>query len=133
MEKFSTQYSDTGVTLLETYGIGDGSSTFNLPDYREVALVGIGSNGTDIIDNVNQNHDTYKLGEFKDDRFQGHDHEYYAPSDTEGNAIYEDMWCEDPEWQRTRKILSREDCGTARYGDTTRGKRKGVNYLIKVL
>ena len=79
------------------------------------------------------NHDVYALGEFKNDQFQGHDHEYYAPSDTEGNAIYEDMWCEDPEWQRTRRILSREDCGTVRYGETTHGKQVGVNYLIKAL
>ena len=129
-DSFRTQLSETGVTLLEIYGIGDGETTFNLPDYRECALVGVGSNGTDIIDNVNQNHDEYTVGEFKDDQLQSHRHKYnhtYYNGDMNGGGHVSEShssYTEEPANDNKYKC---------RTGDVTRGKRKGVKYIIKVL
>ena len=47
---------------------GGDSTNFNVPDYRETVLVGVGQNTTDTI----ASHDVYALGEFKDDQLQGH-------------------------------------------------------------
>ena len=86
--------------------------------------------GTDIIDNVNQNHDTYKLGEFKDDQLQKHRHHFEIECDhSDGN--------ERGVYRRGVSNYSSDghntDYNSGRSGDVTRGKRKGVNYLIKVL
>ena len=69
---FNTQLYDNDPThtLLSRYGEGDGTTTFNLPDYREVTLVGVGSNETDILNITTQSHDEYTIGEFKDDQMQ---------------------------------------------------------------
>ena len=47
----------------EAFGQGNGSSTFNLPDMREAAPCGVGTHAAGVM-----NHDTYDLGQFKDDR-----------------------------------------------------------------
>lgn len=52
-----------------TYGAGDGTTTFKLPDYRESALVGTGTRATGVA-----THDEYTLGQFKDDQFASHCH-----------------------------------------------------------
>ena len=119
---FNTQTYDGTNTLLSRYGIGDGSTTFNLPDYREVALVGIGTNGTDSI----ASHDAYTLGQFKDDQLQNHQHSILLGSGS-GNQATTNQWAN---WREvnTGYVLS-----SYRRGDVTRGKRKGVCYLIKVL
>ena len=129
--------------VIGTYwGAGDGSTTFNLPDSREISFVGISkcSNPNHYIyDNTevnpatgtvgNQDHDVYTLGEFKDDQFQQHKHSLtYAhrhggSGQTLNNGTYGDQ-------------VSNYDDGTSwpnsgRYGTTTHGKRVGVNYIIR--
>ena len=131
-DSFRTQLSETGVTLLETYGIGDGDTTFNLPDYRECALVGIGSNGTFITDNTNQAHEVHTLGEFKDDQFQGHSH-YSGFKDRGTGGSYNYLKWDGIYDNPTKNIISDGTNGTPRYGTTTHGKQMGVIYLIKVL
>ena len=74
--KYNTQTYDGSHTLLSLYGTGDGNTTFNLPDYREVALVGAGQNGKDSI----ATHDVYTVGQFKDDSIKSHDHAIYGSS-----------------------------------------------------
>ena len=129
-EKFNTQTYDGTNTLLSRYGSAD-ATHFNLPDYREVALVGSGTNGTDSI----ATHDAYSLGAFKDDQIQTHQH--YI-----NNAITQSG---QPGQQATTLQMGAESgafqvlyadampAGQGRNGSTTRGKRKGINYLIKVL
>lgn len=138
-DKFSTQlYDDPSSvqdpthTLLSRYGEGDGTNTFNLPDYRECALVGIGSNGTFIIDNTNQAHEVHTLGEFKDDQFQGHSH-YSGHQDRGEGGNYNYMKWDGDYNNPTKNIISDGTNGTPRYGTTTHGKQIGVMYLIKVL
>ena len=148
-DSFRTQLSETGVTLLETYGIGDGETTFNLPDYRECALVGVGSNGTFITDTVNQAHDEYSIGEFKDDQMQnitgkvGHVNGGNsgsgtgafkatatgdAASSSASNRYYDFVF---NSWRVAR--TGYDSTGSLVGSDTTHGKQVGVKYIIKVL
>ena len=143
--KFNTQtYDGSDVSahpsrsLLNRYGTGDGSTTFNLPDYRELALIGTGQNGkqTSIV-----NHDTYTLGQFRDDCLQNHEHylwtdrndqnEYHARGDVSGH-IGNNYYVRE---QRNEEWIQgvRTDKLNARTGTVTRGKRIGVKYIIKVL
>lgn len=136
-EEYSTQLYDTDIThtLLSRYGIGDGSTTFNLPDYREVALVGVGNNGTNTI----ATHEEYTLGEFRDDQFQTHAHNLNnsvvgsvaAVSTTQAGTS--DGWLCNGGGGSVKGYWSVSNPTTGRNGDVTRGKRKGVTYLIKVL
>ena len=125
-----TTYAELFAVIGTTYGTGDGSTTFNLPDYREVALVGAGQNATDSI----ADHDVYTVGQFKDDQVQSHAHDINPNigANQYGNRYIgggSDYWY---------SMLS--ELGTytttamsGRKGSVTRGKRKGVKYIIKVL
>lgn len=120
----TTEYPDLYAVIGNTYG-GD-TENFNVPDYRETVLVGVGENTTDTI----ASHDVYELGEFKDDQFQGHEHNTYnnyesnatggAGSATNYGGVV-----------HTFNILSDGTNGEPRKGTTTHGKQKGVTYIIK--
>jgi hypothetical protein len=135
-----TTYVNLFVVLSTTWGVGDGSLTFNIPDMREKVPVGIGTSGTLITSTgsaVSAN-DVYTLAQFKDDQEQGHFHGIASPYtavplyrasggaggigagttvDNTGGAI--------------RNPITDTVNGTPRTGTTTRGKRVGVNYIIK--
>lgn len=100
---------------------GGDETAFNVPDYREVALVGVGQNSTNSI----ATHDVYTLGQFKDDCFQTHQHTINIHKSSSvayiGLSSYGDFW----------KTTSTNNASTGRRGNVTRGKRKGVNYVIK--
>jgi len=120
-----TTYADLFAAIGTAFGTGDGSTTFNVPDLRESAPVGVGENGTQTI----AAHDVYTLGEFKDDQFQGHAHDKgaFAGADyTNGGA-----WKTIPGVRPTGSPVSDGTHGTPRIGTTTHGKQLGVNYIIK--
>lgn len=94
------------------------------PDLRECALVGAGQNTTDTI----ATHDVYNVGQFKDDQLQDHSHNFrggYSSGSKGTNWLRVDTNNPSNEWNSVGSVLS------ARGGDVTRGKRKGVNYCIK--
>lgn len=68
-----TAYAALFSVIGTSYGSGDGSTTFNVPDLRETTPVGIGTRGSGVT-----RHDTYTLGQFKDDQFQQHSHNVYV-------------------------------------------------------
>ena len=115
-----TDYADLFAVIGTTYGNGDGSTTFNIPDCRESALVGIGTRGSGV-----DTHDTYTLGEFKDDQIQQHTHNYNAPAYPSG--VYTQSGGTGP----SGILASTSENNTGRSGSVTRGKRLGVNYIIK--
>lgn len=144
--KLFTKYNTEEVTvsgvlkkLLDVYGAGDSTTTFNIPDYREVALVGAGQNNTEGASL--ETHDVYTVGGFKDDRVQTHTHlvrildanaSYpvlkFAYNKCGGSAGYgyDQYGANDFDVSATNEMDNRR-------GDTTRGKRKGVTYIVKVL
>lgn len=98
-----------------------------LPDLRECALVGVGQNGTDTI----ATHDTYTLGQFKDDQFQDHIHQNYGgwgSGSTDQGRFRVDGNSPANAWNE-RSVRSGSGY---RYGTTTHGKQKGVNWIMKV-
>ena len=64
-----TAYPALFQVLGVTYGYGDGVNTFNVPDLRECSPIGVGTRGGGV-----STHETYTLGQFKDDSFKIHNH-----------------------------------------------------------
>jgi hypothetical protein len=132
--KVTTSGSQSGTHTARRcpWGLGDGSSTFTLPDLRESAPVGIGTRG------VGVSADTYTLGQFKDDQFQGHKHgiDVYSIANAagstgvSGNAIGANTSI-NAVGQGVTTPFTDGTNGTPRTGTTTRGKRLGVNFIIK--
>ena len=113
-------YPDLYAVIGNTYG-GD-TASFNVPDYRETTLVGIGENTTDTI----ESHDVYELGEFKDDQFQSHTHGVTIPNTFNGS------WSVNPSGSAGYSSGTKTQTSTASgKGTTTHGKQKGVTYIIK--
>lgn len=109
-----TEYAALFAVLGVTWGIGDGVTTFNIPDFRETALVGAGENTTDTI----AIHDVYAVGAFKDDQLANHTHNIPLQTRTDYyqlNYLYQGT-------------TSNPNTPTS----VNRGKRKGVNFIIRV-
>ena len=79
-----TTYSELFALIGTTYGTGDGSTTFNLPDLRESTIKGVG------LTSKSNNHydaDGGALGEFVEDRVQSHTHKVYTyPTASSGTS-----------------------------------------------
>ena len=136
---FNTQcYDDDPThTLLEQYGYVD-SDHFNLPDYQEVALVGVGTNVIDKAKGALATSDIYTVGEFKDDCIQHHEHDLFTNNNARvnqsgvagsNNSVTSIAHAQSTDWG---KIWAREIIA-GRVDTVTHGKQKGVKYIIKVL
>ena len=94
---------------------------FKLPDMRECVPVGIGTRNSGV-----STHDTYTLGQFKDDQMQDHTHALTLRAGFQvvgsGYAV-----------SSAGTVWGSCDSGnaTGRTGTTTHGKQIGVNYIIK--
>lgn len=138
--------------LLETtagdgkpFGLGDGSTTFTLPDLREVAFVGAGQNAKLSI----TTHDVYNVGQFKDDQIQnitgdtvtgaysnapGSSKTYLNPSGAFQNlGSSNDVSLNGGDVQTIAIYQGTLDASrVARTGTTTHGKQYGLNAMMKV-
>lgn len=118
-----------------TYGEGDGVTTFNLPDYREMVFVGAGLNTRLDI----KAHDVYDLGQFKDDQIQGHSHDlewsmgvpnYSKGGLYSGGGSYNSNISRETELT-IKGVTTDGENGAPRVGTTTHGKQIGIKYIIK--
>lgn len=125
-EVLRNAYPNLFAAIGTTYGEGDGVTTFNLPDYREMVLVGAGASSNSKI----RAHDIYEVGEFKDDQMQGHKHNVNAFLYKQGAngpaGNYFDYGNID-----TSEPINDGTNGTPRTGSTTHGKQIGINFIIK--
>ena len=130
----TADYPDLYAVIGNTYG-GD-TENFNVPDYRETVLVGVGENTTDTI----ASHDVYGLGEFKDDQLQDHYHNLSRTDEGMSNLLFYQNNGEGENWHgaltttltgKTATIITTSEDHTGRGGTTTHGKQKGVTYIIK--
>lgn len=76
----STYASLFGI-LSTTYGVGNGSTTFNIPDYRGIFLRGSGTNGT-LAYSAGGSVSSSSLGTYVNDQIQGHKHSINDPGHT---------------------------------------------------
>jgi microcystin-dependent protein len=124
-------YSNLFSAIGTTYGAGDGSTTFNIPDIQETVPVGVGTRSSGIT-----THDVFNLGQFKDDQMQGHWHELDGSNGTSGSSAAVSV-------VSTKVINTVSSAGTIRsptndgtngnprYSTTTRTKEMGLNYIIR--
>lgn len=128
------EYAELFAVIGTAYGSGDGSTTFNLPDPREAALVGAGTN----VLNAGSiaAHNAVSLGAFQDDQTQkmegdiGEVFNFTAPS-----GVFK-LGSASPtgfvgDGQYNPYNVQMDTSKAARTGTTTHGKQLGVNYIIK--
>ena len=126
-------YPDLYAVIGNTYG-GD-STNFNVPDYRETVLVGVGENTTDTI----AIHDVYELGEFKDDQLQRITGDFEAGNrntqpHTSGAFSAKGSqctWFALSETATSSSSVEFDSSKVTRSDTTTHGKQKGATYIIK--
>jgi microcystin-dependent protein len=139
-----TTYADLFTAISTVYGVGDNSTTFNVPDMRETLIVGVGTRGAGVTA-----HDTYTLGQFKDDQEQGHFHNfnigtvannanadldttcYAASRSSSGSGHGRTTANATPSSIMVIAPITDGTNGTPRTGTTTHGKQIGMNYIIK--
>ena len=118
-----------------------------LPDLRECTLVGIGTSSRSILNQTGHSHDTYTLGEFKDDciqnvkgevgRFLRKGDETFSHSDGFYNSTStgtEAKWVLAGGSSGYTTYFSLVNFNASVYmrtSDVTHGKHVGVNYIIK--
>lgn len=124
-----TTYADLFAVIGTNFGVGDGSTTFNLPDPREASLVGAGTNTLNASSITT--HNAVNLGAFQDDQLQNHNH--YRFQNTNGGAYSgtggTGSWT--PTSTYNEYGTTTGNIYTGRTGTTTHGKQLGVNYIIK--
>lgn len=142
-----TVYAGLFSVIGTTYGSGDGSTTFNVPDLREAMPRGAGQSGNNYNADTNptgiHEHNVLALGEFQDDALQKITGSsgwglltdrvttggYPSGAFTDGGAPRKRSWSasNDDEVRRLNFDSSR----VARSSTTTHDKTVGMNYIIK--
>lgn len=142
-------YNDLENALGTAWGNTPGDGFVTLPDLRECVLVGCGGNREHGV----TNHDSYSLGEFKDDRYASHAHgnnfrltngpnSENAPS-ISGSAPGGNVWVStyttnvsvsgfNKTHGHSLNIALRGSIAASGSGDVTHGKQVGVYYIIKI-
>ena len=124
-QKFS---DDNLLTVYNANHTGlDTATQFAIPDYREVALVGVGQNDSE--GTALATHDIYTVGEFKDDLIKNHKHNFGRYDLSYGSPEKLIMGGS----SLGMLIVYPDTSNNYGGGDVNRGKRKGVKYIIKVL
>ncbi len=127
-----TTYADLFSAISTTWGAGDGSTTFNLPDLRSATLRGVGT------PTLYTSNTVVALAQTIDDKFQGHWHNFKSAdmSFRIGSNTYNTCSDYNPAVSSTytNKVtgaITDGTNGTPRVGLETTGKARGVYYIIK--
>ncbi len=120
-------FADLFAIIGETYGAGDGSTTFNLPDFRGVFPKGAGTTNRTAGKDASGNFYAGVLGTYSQDKMQGHKHNATYLNNTlgaiSGGNVYSGVISGSPITDGTN--------GTPRTGHTTEPQSLGVNFIIK--
>jgi microcystin-dependent protein len=127
-----TTYGELFTKVGTTYGVGDGSTTFNLPNYSGIFLRGV---GTQTIGGIVY---TGALGTKQNDQMQGHRHRYYA-GNTGGGSLnlspYSGAILQNQDLTATNgpvmEAITDGTNGTPRLGTQNQPANIGVNYCIR--
>lgn len=77
-------YSELFAVIGTTYGIGDNSTTFNVPDLREATTKGAGLSGKS---GNHYNTTGINVGQFIDDQIKSHPHQVYVRDTGHGHTV----------------------------------------------
>jgi len=126
-------YAELYSILGDTWGAGNGTTTFNLPDMRGAAPAGVGTTPA-----FYTQAETIALGQKYNDQMQGHRHPAmiadYATGNTGGSAFAKSGVAFRPielDFETGNASKTDGTNGTPRTGNVTRGKRVGINFIIK--
>ncbi len=132
-----TTYAELFGAIGTTYGAGDGSTTFNLPDFRGIFPKGAGSQ------TINGIGYSGARGVKINDTMQGHGHEFNWNAQTAGSNM--SIWASGPNgaylpqtslWRDRNFNVGSPITDTAngmpRTGTTTEPASLGVNFIIKL-
>ena len=125
-----SQYPELFAAIGTTWGIGDGSTTFNLPDMRAAAPVGAGTS-----DKYAQN-ETKTLGQYENDQVENHGHTLINWSSVQYSGSSNNLGTDWLQYVPGNATVSNAgssvgNMNSGRSGTTTRGKQVVVNYIIK--
>lgn len=124
-----TTYAELFAVIGTSFGSGDGSTTFNIPDLREATTKGAGLTGKTVGAHVKSG--GLAVGEFLDDRIQGHEHTQYYNRSVAVFINPGGTGMDARVTTSTTGIVTDGTNGTPRIGNTTEVKAVGVNYIIK--
>jgi microcystin-dependent protein len=131
-----TTYAQLFSVIGTTYGIGDGTTTFNIPNTQGVSLKGAGSQ------NINgRSKDAGSLGQVLEDQSQGFGLKFTvdgepsnnttSPAPYWGNVTRRNPLSTSFEIDSIPTRISDGSNGTPRSGNATRDSSLAVNYIIK--
>lgn len=128
-----TLYSKLFSILSTTFGSGDGSTTFNLPDFRGVFPKGAGTTNRVAGKDANGNYYVGTLGQYLQDKMQGHWHDLYYQNAGTGTSY---LTATSPGGLNisnggVRNPATDGTNGTPRTGGTTEPQSLGINFIIK--
>ena len=122
-----TTYAALFSIISTGFGVGDGSTTFNVPNGQGVFLRGAGSQTINA-----RSKGGGSLGDTNEDKFQGHIHTYWASASNQNVSntnIYQGG--DNQSASTTDPIADTHSNGTPRTGTTTEPSSLDINYIIK--
>ena len=131
-----TSFAELFSIIGTQFGSGNGSTTFNIPDMREMVPRGAGTQQLKTVGN----HNAKNVGEFQDDQIQDHWHRLSTGSSTIGlettsvHAKDSNIAILNSSWGQSHTAdyaLYGATISDTRTGNTTEVKSIGVNYIIK--
>lgn len=126
-----TEYADLFTTIGTTYGIGDGSTTFNLPDCRGIFVRGAGTSGKLTMAVGTACSGT--LGVYENDKIQGHKTriDLISASSAAGTNVVRTGDLSGGSSAKDSSIVTDSINGTPRTGAETNPANLSLNYIIK--
>ena len=125
-----TTYADLFTAIGTTWGAGDGSSTFALPDLEGAFLRGTGSHGTSTMANGSAFAGP-SVGSFENDQIQNHGHTIKVHSTGTSGGISLGVASTPTNIAGQVFGLEATTSGSPRGGNETRPFNAGVRYYIK--